>query len=84
MCMHALGCHAGAQDLSREAFVARFEAPRVPVVITGLADEWPAGRRWTLERLCRDFGRHKFKVGWLVGTRACMHAHVCAWRAGGL
>ena len=30
------------KDLSIEDFVERFERPRLPVVITGLADAWPA------------------------------------------
>lgn len=34
----------------------------MPVVITGLVDAWPAQRRWTLDRLRKDFGNHKFKV----------------------
>lgn len=49
-------------------FVERFERPRIPVVITGLAEHWPATRRWTdPEDMRRRFGDHKFKVRGRVG-----------------
>ena len=51
-----------AQELSVEQFVARFEAPRLPVVLTGLCDSWPAAERWTPEGLMLGFAHHKFKV----------------------
>ncbi len=61
--MQQLPCAAHLQDLSVEEFVSRFEAPRVPVVITGLAEGWRAAGEWTPERLVERFGEHKFKVG---------------------
>ncbi|GLC61317.1 hypothetical protein PLESTB_001742800 [Pleodorina starrii] len=51
------------KDLTPEEFAERFERPRIPVVITGLADDWPAFRDWTPERLRQLYGEHKFKVG---------------------
>ena len=43
-------------------FVRRFERPRLPVVITGLCEAWPAAERWTSDRLLERFGDHKFKA----------------------
>jgi hypothetical protein len=50
------------QDLSPERFVELFEAPRQPVVITGLTDAWPAVQQWTPQALLQQFRDHKFKV----------------------
>jgi hypothetical protein len=43
-------------------FVRRFERPRLPVVVTGLCEEWPAAERWAVDRLLERFGDHKFKA----------------------
>lgn len=51
------------QDLTAAEFAARFEVPRVPVVVTGLTDAWPAQQQWTPAALLRRFGEHRFKVG---------------------
>ena len=51
------------QDLMEEEFTERYERPRVPVVIKGLCDAWPARELWTEEGLLRRFGEHRFKVG---------------------
>jgi len=51
------------QDITLAEFVRRFERPRLPVVLTGLCDPWPAADRWKLDRLLERFGDHKFKVG---------------------
>lgn len=53
-------------DLTTEQFVERFERPRLPTVITGACDHWPAASTWTLEHLLARFGDHKFKVALLV------------------
>jgi hypothetical protein len=50
------------QDLTPERFVELFEAPRQPVVITGLTDTWPAVQQWTPQALLQQFRDHKFKV----------------------
>ena len=47
-------------------FVERFEAPKLPVVITGLCDGWPAAREWAPEALLARYGDHKFKVGGVI------------------
>ncbi|CAD7698143.1 unnamed protein product [Ostreobium quekettii] len=51
------------QDLSVSDFVKLYEQPRLPVVITGLADAWPAKNEWTEHHLEERFGQHRFKVG---------------------
>lgn len=61
------------QDLTHEEFVARFERPRLPVVLTGLVEEWPAVRNWTPDALAANYGHHKFKV---ACVRCCARARV--------
>ena len=51
-----------SQDLTLEEFTDRFERPRIPVVISGLTDDWPAQASWTEERLLATFPDHRFKV----------------------
>lgn len=51
-----------ARSLTVEEFAARFEGPGIPVILTGLTDDWPAGREWTDARLLERFGDHRFKV----------------------
>ena len=50
------------QELSRAQFVELFERPRMPTVITGLIEDWPAQERWTEQALLQRFGDHRFKV----------------------
>lgn len=52
-----------SQNTTAEEFARRFERPRLPVVITGLCDDWPAAQAWTPEALMERFAHHKFKVG---------------------
>ncbi|KAK9861811.1 hypothetical protein WJX84_003667 [Apatococcus fuscideae] len=52
-----------ASELSRAQFVELFERPRMPTVITGLIEDWPAQERWTEQALLQRFGDHRFKVG---------------------
>lgn len=40
----------------------RYERPRVPVVITGLTDDWPASHGWTPAAMRALFGEHRFKA----------------------
>eukprot|EP01025_Chloroclados_australasicus_P044812 TRINITY_DN48823_c0_g1_i1.p2 TRINITY_DN48823_c0_g1~~TRINITY_DN48823_c0_g1_i1.p2 ORF type:complete len:132 (-),score=15.58 TRINITY_DN48823_c0_g1_i1:401-796(-) len=49
------------KDLTVCDFIEKYEKPKQPVVITGLADSWPAQSKWTLEKLAGDYGDHKFK-----------------------
>jgi hypothetical protein len=51
------------QDLSVEAFVSTYELPRVPVVLTGVTDDWPAQQEWTPWNLLEQYREHRFKVG---------------------
>ncbi|KFD50888.1 hypothetical protein M514_08201 [Trichuris suis] len=49
--------------LTIDDFVRKYEKPRVPVVLTKLVRQWPASRKWTVERLLRKFGDELFKCG---------------------
>jgi histone arginine demethylase JMJD6 len=40
-----------AADFTEAQFIAQFEAPLVPCVINGIADDWPARDAWTLEAM---------------------------------
>jgi hypothetical protein len=44
------------KNLSAEEFRARYAIPGVPVVLEGLADDWPARRLWTLEFFKQNYG----------------------------
>ena len=50
------------QDLTVEQFVERYERPRVPVIITGLCEDWEARQSWSEAGLLQRFAGHKFKV----------------------
>lgn len=39
-----------------------YESPRVPVVLTGLTDDWPAQQEWTPRKLLEQYREHRFKV----------------------
>ncbi|KAK9846311.1 hypothetical protein WJX81_001351 [Elliptochloris bilobata] len=45
-----------AAGLSIAEFRARFEEPNVPVVITGVVNQWPACKRWTHKYLRKAYG----------------------------
>lgn len=51
------------REASCVQFIAEWEAPRRPVVVAGLTDEWPARERWSLPRLLREYGGERFKMG---------------------
>jgi len=47
-----IGCdRVHCDDLSIEQFVEKYEKPYLPVMISGLADKWPAIKNWTLTQL---------------------------------
>ena len=48
--------------MSYETFIQLYEKPRIPVVVTGLQDSWPAQELWNQTDLAKRFGDHKFKV----------------------
>lgn len=50
------------QDVTLDDFVDQFERPRIPVVLTGLTDGWPAAESWTEDQLLARFREHKFKA----------------------
>ena len=49
-------------QLSRDEFVERFVRGCRPVVITGLARDWPALRRWSPQDLQRRFGHVEVEI----------------------
>jgi len=48
---------------SIEEFREKFEKPKQPCVITGMADEWPAREAWSIASLRERFGDIKLKCG---------------------
>lgn len=52
-----------ARDLTLEAFIEQFEAPKLPVIIHGLIEDWPAHERWRPEALLRRIPDVRLKVG---------------------
>ena len=62
------GCappRVGGDMLTQGDFAERFERPRRPCVLVGLADKWPARAqgRWTLEALREEYAEERLKVG---------------------
>jgi hypothetical protein len=41
--------------LSVEAFIAEYELPNRPVILTDIADKWPARKKWTRPYLLQAF-----------------------------
>lgn len=60
-----------AATLPVEEFVERYEKPGVPVILTGLTDDWPASKLWTDAYLIDKYGDHKFKVGMTGSQQHC-------------
>lgn len=44
-------------------FLERYERGSKPVIITGVAERWPAMSEWQIERLIEQYGTGRFKVG---------------------
>jgi ribosomal protein L16 Arg81 hydroxylase len=48
--------------LSRSEFFDRHYSANLPVVITGMMNDWPAMRKWNLDFFARDYGDHQVEV----------------------
>lgn len=51
------------KDLSYDQFVENYMRPNLPVIIEGLADDWPAMEKWTFKQLYKDYGDVEFMIG---------------------
>uniref|UniRef100_A0A0K0D2A4 JmjC domain-containing protein n=1 Tax=Angiostrongylus cantonensis TaxID=6313 RepID=A0A0K0D2A4_ANGCA len=49
--------------LNVEEFQEKYEAPRIPCVITGLTRNWKAHENWTIRKLAQKYGNVRFKCG---------------------
>lgn len=52
-----------ASQLTTQQFIDRYEAPKKPVIIQGLLDEWPASHKWDPVALLQRLPDTRFKVG---------------------
>ena len=52
-----------ARSISKEEFVAKYEKPLIPVVLTHVTDTWAAQEKWTAERLAKKYRNQRFKCG---------------------
>ena len=50
-------------EVSMEEFLERYERGSKPVIITGVAERWPARREWQIEQLLQQYGTGRFKIG---------------------
>jgi hypothetical protein len=50
-------------------FVRSYIEPSRPVILTGVMEDWPARRRWSLGRLASEFGERTVTVGETEGGR---------------
>jgi histone arginine demethylase JMJD6 len=50
------------QSISVEDFESQFALAQVPLVIGGMAEDWPARNRWLLNALKDSYGHHLVKV----------------------
>lgn len=52
-----------ANDITVEDFIEKYERPSRPVIIEGIAETWPAFKKWTFRKLLKKYGESKFKIG---------------------
>lgn len=57
-------------EISATDFRRRYEAPKIPVIVTGLCESWPAREMWTEENMLQSYSEHRFKVHQLL-IRPC-------------
>jgi histone arginine demethylase JMJD6 len=50
------------KNISAEEFWARYAIPGVPVLLEGLADDWPARSLWTFDFFKQNYGGHDVAV----------------------
>jgi len=51
-----------SDDLSKEEFITKYEAPGVPVILTGIVSKWQASTEWTREKLLQRFPDRLLRV----------------------
>eukprot|EP00300_Choanocystis_sp_HF-7_P030341 c39159_g1_i1.p2 GENE.c39159_g1_i1~~c39159_g1_i1.p2 ORF type:complete len:360 (+),score=68.52 c39159_g1_i1:107-1186(+) len=55
--------YVNVDDYTPDSFMKAFDIPRIPVVIDGVARNWPAMTKWTRARLLESYGDKVFDVG---------------------
>ncbi|EGT43438.1 hypothetical protein CAEBREN_18028 [Caenorhabditis brenneri] len=51
------------KSLSVDDFRRDYERPRIPVILTGLTEDWPAKEKWDINRLTKKYRNQNFKCG---------------------
>lgn len=41
----------------------KYETPSIPVIIDGVVDKWKAKDEWTFDKLYKNYGESKLRVG---------------------
>ena len=49
-------------ELSYQEFMDKYEYGSKPVIIRGVADDWPARKEWKIKNLIQKYGDAKFKI----------------------
>ena len=50
-------------QIGSKEFIELFEKRSRPVIIQGVADNWPGLKEWQINRLLERFGNSRFKIG---------------------
>lgn len=50
-------------ELSQQDFLEKYQIPNQPVIIEGLADDWPAFEKWDFKTLYKEYGDVEFEIG---------------------
>ena len=51
-----------SSQITVQDFIAKYEIPKRPVVITGLCSDWPALAHWKEGQLLSKYSQHRFKA----------------------